>query len=54
MRKTLYAIIGLFFVTFAHAEYQLINGVIEMTDQNWDQTIAEHENLLITFYAPWW
>ena len=61
MKKTLNAIstmalISIFFMTIVHAEseFKLINGVIELNEDNWDKAIAKHENLLITFYAPWW
>ena len=60
MRKTLNAILIMalliiFFMTLAHAsEIKLVDGVLELTDDNWDQAIAKHDNLLITFYTPWW
>ena len=41
-------------IVHAESEFKLINGVIELNEDNWDKAIAKHENLLITFYAPWW
>jgi len=30
------------------------DGVVVLTDSNFDEAIAYYDDLLVEFYAPWW
>lgn len=36
------------------AEPEVEDGVLILTDANFDEELAKHDFLLVEFYAPWW
>lgn len=52
MNKILILLIALLAVSFA-AEPELDEGVLVLTDSNFDDVIKENSKILVEFYAPW-
>jgi len=49
--KLLITLGAIFSVAFAEAEME--EGVLVLTDDNFAETLAKHQFLLVEFYAPW-
>jgi Thioredoxin len=55
MRKILYAFAAmsaLLATTTTAVEKE--DGVLVLTEANFDEELSKHEYLLVEFYAPWW
>jgi hypothetical protein len=55
MRKILYAFAAmsaLLATTVTAVEKE--DGVLVLTEANFDEELSKHEYLLVEFYAPWW
>jgi protein disulfide-isomerase A1 len=42
------------FAVSALADPELEEGVLVLTDANFEEAVTKHEFLLVEFYAPWW
>lgn len=54
MRKTLLLLLAGVASLVAGSEPEVEEGVLVLTDDNFDSVLAQHSNLLVEFYAPWW
>ena len=54
MRKTVLLLLAGVASLVAGSEPEMEEGVIVLTDDNFDSVVAQHNSLLVEFYAPWW
>lgn len=54
LKKALVLTLGLFLgLVTSSSDVEQDEGVLVLTDANFDSVIAQHTHLLVEFYAPW-
>ena len=48
------ALATLLSVSTVLADAEVDEGVLVLTDSNFDEELAKYDFLLVEFYAPWW
>ena len=54
MYKTTLAISLLILLSGISAQAAEEEGVLVLTDSNFDEELKKYDHLLVEFYAPWW
>jgi protein disulfide-isomerase A1 len=54
MRKIVLLLLAGVASIVAGSEPETEEGVIVLNDDNFDEVLAQHNSLLVEFYAPWW
>ena len=54
MRKICLLLLTLSVIGLVQAAAEVEEGVLILTDANFDEELKLHDNLLVEFYAPWW
>lgn len=54
MKKICLVLLSLSLLAFANAAADMDEGVLVLTDSNFDEELKQYDNLLVEFYAPWW
>jgi hypothetical protein len=52
-RRCLWLGVSLLLVTLSAATIEEEEGVLVLTDDNFDSAIKENDHILVEFYAPW-
>ena len=51
--RSLVALFALLIPLVFSAEYPVEEGVLVLGDDNFEDALAEHKQVLVEFYAPW-
>ena len=60
MKKILFFALASFCLAAATDSHTMVSspeieeGVLVLTDKNFDEVLKRHDYLLVEFYAPWW
>ncbi len=54
MRKICLLLLSLCLVGLVQSAAEVDDGVLVLTDANFDEELKNYDHLLVEFYAPWW
>jgi hypothetical protein len=54
MIKICLTLLSLSVLGLVRAAAEVEEGVLVLTDANFDEELKNNDNLLVEFYAPWW